>query len=96
MLIKNMNEHSPFILNKCVIIPLKILLINSGNPYLIRRFDKTKNGNKDGKILFLKMFKEKITDFKILSESFNISKHIKSSIIIIIKLWIFFIISPKS
>ena len=90
-----MNEHSPLILKTRPIKDSKILLINSGKPYLISKLDKTKKGNKEGKILFLKILSEKMTDFKILSESVNTSKQIKSSIIIIRTLWIFFIKSPK-
>ena len=41
-----MNEHSPLILKTRPIKDSKILLINSGKPYLISKLDKTKKGNK--------------------------------------------------
>ena len=49
----------------------------------MRRLDKIKKGNNEGKMLVLKIFKEKTTDFKILSESVRTSKQIKSNISII-------------
>lgn len=96
MLIKNINAVIPLILNSLFIMFLNMHPMNSGRPHLINKLDKTKNGNREGKILFLKMFKEKLTDFKILSDSVNISKPIKINIIIIVMLVIFFIISPFS
>ena len=58
-----------------------------------KMFDKTKKGNKDGKIFSLKIFKENSTDLKILSEStkIEIATKIKTAIIkILVNFFIFF------
>ena len=94
ILIKNMKDVIPLILNNLFIIFLNKQPINSGKPHLIKMFDNTKKGNNDGKMLFLKMFKEKSTAFNMLSDFVNISNPINIKIIMINMLVIFFTFAP--
>lgn len=91
---KKINAQTPLILKTRFITPLNKLPINSGNPHLIKIFDNTKKGNSEGKILFLKIFKEKLTEFKILSDSVKISNTKYPKINIITTLIHLRIISP--
>ena len=64
---------------------------------LFIKADKTKNGNKEGKILFFQILKEKDMESIIVCEDDNISNIIKSKIVIIKTLKkIFFIKSPPN
>ena len=94
MLIKNMKDVIPLILNNLFIIFLNKQPINSGRPHLIKMFDNTKKGNNDGKMLFLKIFEEKSTAFNMLSDFVNISNSINIKIIMINMLVIFFTFAP--
>ena len=59
--------------------------------------ERTKKGNKDGKILFVQMENENLTEFKIELDSVKISKTKNSKTSIILQLTIiFFIKSPYS
>ena len=94
ILMKKIKAVMPFILNNLFIRFLNKLPINSGIPHFMSKFDNTKKGNNDGKILFLKTFKEKFTEFKILADSVNISYPININVSNIKILSNFFIISP--
>ena len=95
ILIIKTNDASPLTLKSLYIIGLNNSAANSINPKLINISDNTKKGNKDGKILFVHILKEKITVFKIVCDSVSISIPIKIKIIIdIILINIFFIKSP--
>jgi len=90
---KNIKAHLLFILKKLFINLLKIFPINSTNPYFTRRLDRTKNGNSEGNMFSLKIVREKVTAFSMLSDSVNISKLINSRVIIVKTLFKYFIIS---
>lgn len=70
---KKIKAQTPLILKKQCITPLKIPAINSGTPHLIKILESTKKGKREGKTLFLKTLSEKLTEFKILSDSVKIS-----------------------
>jgi len=84
MLITRTKAAELFILNSLFIKGLSKLPISSVIPYLTIISDKTKKGNKEGKILFFHICKEKETEFKIDLDSARISMQIKIKIKIII------------
>ena len=67
------NAPVPFILNNLYITSLRSVPSNLGKPKSISIFPITKNGNKDGNILFSHILNENLTDSKTSALSINTS-----------------------
>lgn len=88
-LMMKIKAHSDFILNNLFMMFLVRFPINSGKPYFINKSDRTKNGNKDGNILDLNMFREKATEFRMSPPFVSTSYDVKSNMVIMVMLTIF-------